>query len=413
MTISKYEINRFIRKYVGFDIPIKAELDGVEFWYMGRGESLKKLTNRLECPFKVFNTKHVNKLFRRPIFNLEGEDHDKRRAFWLRLLTNNHLKVIGYGIHDEVIKELNFDKSHYLSNQTINDLMIKICARNIIGINTPMKFKIFSVLFQNFHSAILAGTKSLAIIKYIRLLQGIIAVTGLRYLFTTQSKSFKNEFSQSHDSLLGQLKLSSMYLHQQAINDDLLAMIIAVGDTTANVILWMLIELADDTNLQLKLRVECQELPKDNAFQYNQSLFSLKHCNSFVFEVLRMHSPNILGMKECTTNTTVFGIDIYEGDKCAYSPLFENFNEKVFSNPLVFKSDRFCSELKSNQILSFGVGSHSCIGRNVAQLIMMIVLTNLVTSYRITHSQKLSKEFSYFANGKIPSQEVRLCLHPL
>jgi len=115
--------------------------------------------------------------------------------------------------------------------------------------------------------------------------------------------------------------------------------------------------------------VELMARPEDaNALRADPSLIP-----SAIEEVLRFSSPIQFDPRRATRDVEVAGARISEGDLVLSWLASGNRDERVFEEP-----ERFDIRRKKNAHLSFGFGTHYCIGANLARLEARVALEALL-----------------------------------
>ena len=94
---------------------------------------------------------------------------------------------------------------------------------------------------------------------------------------------------------------------------------------------------------------------------------------SAVEEMLRYVSPIIHFTRTAMEDAEIHGVPIGEGDKLALFFASGNRDEEVFEDPFAFRVDR-----DPNPHLSFGIGTHFCMGAHLARLEMETVFRHLL-----------------------------------
>jgi cholest-4-en-3-one 26-monooxygenase len=92
-----------------------------------------------------------------------------------------------------------------------------------------------------------------------------------------------------------------------------------------------------------------------------------------VEEMLRWVSPIIHFTRTAMEDSEVRGVRIHEGDKLALFFASGNRDDEVFDDPFAFRVDR-----DPNPHLSFGIGTHFCMGAHLARLEMDAVFRHLL-----------------------------------
>uniref|UniRef100_A0ACD5THM0 Uncharacterized protein n=1 Tax=Avena sativa TaxID=4498 RepID=A0ACD5THM0_AVESA len=173
-------------------------------------------------------------------------------------------------------------------------------------------------------------------------------------------------------------------LTDEQILDNILTLIIAGQVTTATAITWMVKYLGDNTDLQEKLR----SVQLDLASKHHDSTLTLQHLNTMdyayktVKESLRMATivswfPRV-ALKDCQ----VAGFHIKKDWIVNVDARSIHYDPNIYENPTLFDPSRFNDDLKPYSFLVFGAGSRTCLGMNLAKIMMLIFLHRLVTNFR-------------------------------
>ncbi len=93
-------------------------------------------------------------------------------------------------------------------------------------------------------------------------------------------------------------------------------------------------------------------------------------------EICRFVSPVISFARTATQDTELHGQQIVEGEKVLMLYQSANRDEDVFSDPDTLHVDR-----SPNPHLAFGIGTHVCLGMNLARLEIRVLFEELITRY--------------------------------
>ena len=96
-----------------------------------------------------------------------------------------------------------------------------------------------------------------------------------------------------------------------------------------------------------------------------------------VDEIVRYVSPVMSFMRTVTEDHTYQGVDLAAGDRMFLLYQSANRDETVFDEPDEFRVDR-----DPNPHLGFGVGTHYCLGANLARAEIGVVFTELFARLR-------------------------------
>ena len=134
------------------------------------------------------------------------------------------------------------------------------------------------------------------------------------------------------------------------------SLLIAAGsETTRNTIAAGLLALMDDPAAWAALRSDRALLP------------------GAVEEMLRWSSSTTYNRRTATDDVECHGHTIRAGDKVVLWWCSANFDERAFTDPMRFDIGR-----SPNSHLTFGIGSHFCLGANLARLEIRLVLDGLL-----------------------------------
>jgi cytochrome P450 len=127
------------------------------------------------------------------------------------------------------------------------------------------------------------------------------------------------------------------------------------------------------------LRVFCDHLDQWNMMAAQPALVE-----PAVEEVLRWVTPLNNFFRMALTDDEVGGQAIAAGDRVVMLYPSANRDEKVFSSPFSFDITR-----SPNPHLSFGFGTHLCVGANLARLVLETVFSEM--SARISRLEPISE----------------------
>ncbi|XP_062181530.1 abscisic acid 8'-hydroxylase 4-like isoform X2 [Phragmites australis] len=173
-------------------------------------------------------------------------------------------------------------------------------------------------------------------------------------------------------------------LKDEQILDNILTLIIAGQATTATAITWMVKYLADNRDFQETLRsVQLEMAPK-----HQDSPLTLQHLNSMDFaykavkESLRMATIVSWFPRVALQDCQVAGFHIKKGWIVNVDARSLHYDPAIYDNPTVFDPWRFNEDIKPYSFLVFGAGGRTCLGMNLAKIMMLIFLHRLVTTFR-------------------------------
>lgn len=111
----------------------------------------------------------------------------------------------------------------------------------------------------------------------------------------------------------------------------------------------------------------------ENPDEYRRLVANPELLPSAVEEILRWTAPIVGFRRTATQDTELRGKKIREGDKVLMLYQSANRDEEVFAEP-----DRFLIDRQPNDHLTFGIGTHFCLGANLARMEIRTLFEELI-----------------------------------
>ena len=124
----------------------------------------------------------------------------------------------------------------------------------------------------------------------------------------------------------------------------------------------------------------------DDAEIDYDGLMEMHYTESIVKEVLRLHPPLIMLMREVCQPLKIGEYTVPVGDTLAVSPLASMRCEDVFEKADTFDPSRFCDRSEGAgqfDFVAFGGGAHKCLGGKFGLLQTQVVLSTIMHDYDI------------------------------
>lgn len=170
-------------------------------------------------------------------------------------------------------------------------------------------------------------------------------------------------------------------ISDKEVRDQMMTMLLAGHETTANLLGWIIAEIAGHPPVERRLmdELESAEL-KGNPFNWMREL---PYLQQIIEEGLRLYPPAWLIYRELAEPVEMFGKTFKKGSTFMICPYAVHRNEEVFPNPEAFDPDRFAAGTKYSPFsyFPFGGGSRSCIGSRFAMLEATLILKVLYENY--------------------------------
>ena len=165
----------------------------------------------------------------------------------------------------------------------------------------------------------------------------------------------------------------------------LIAAIFAGHHTSSGTAAWVLIELLRHPHLLREVRQEIDELLGEKGEVTFQSLREMPKLENVLKEVLRLHPPLIILMREVQEDIHFKNYTIKAGDMVWASPPVTHHMNHLFENPEVFDPERYNDPRREDRNMMayqpFGGGKHKCSGNAFAMFQIKAIFAVLLRRY--------------------------------
>jgi cytochrome P450 len=174
-------------------------------------------------------------------------------------------------------------------------------------------------------------------------------------------------------------------LPRKEIRDQMMTMLIAGHETTANALSWVWYLLADYQTKFDKICKESQSVEWSADVSAMEIYRALSYTQQSVQETLRLYPPAWLILREAYEDVTILGDTFVKGSSLLISPYALHRNEDVFADPLTFQPERFASGKTYPRFayFPFGGGSRSCIGSTFAMMEATLIVAVMAKRLRL------------------------------
>ncbi|KAF3329027.1 abscisic acid 8'-hydroxylase 4 [Carex littledalei] len=211
-------------------------------------------------------------------------------------------------------------------------------------------------------------------------------MNALREKIALRRKGFENkrDFLQFLLSADQSDKRNGELLNDEQILDNILTLIIAGQVTTASAITWMVKYLDKHAEVQDKLRemqMDCKYKNSDSTIAPG-TLNEMQYASKVVKETLRMATIVSWFPRETLKDCQIGEYQIKKGWIINVDARGIHYDSTIYNDPTKFIPSRFDEDPKSYSFLAFGAGGRTCLGMNLAKVMMLVFLHRLVTTYR-------------------------------
>jgi cytochrome P450 len=193
------------------------------------------------------------------------------------------------------------------------------------------------------------------------------------------------------DDLLGMLmeaveEGSDRGMTDQELRDEVITMVLAGHETTANLLSWTFYLLSKHPEIERRVHEEAVSVLGDREPGL-ADVKNLEYARMVLDEALRLYPPAWIFERQSTTEDVLGGFTIKKGSIVGISPYVLHRHPKYFENPEGFDPERFRSKTDASRpkwsYLPFGGGPRMCIGNHFAMMEAQIILAMIVRDYRL------------------------------
>lgn len=174
------------------------------------------------------------------------------------------------------------------------------------------------------------------------------------------------------------------FTETQVVNQAI-GFLFAGHDTTSSLMSWLLFELGNRPEWRQKLRDEQQQVMGNEPISITH-LRQLPHMTNVIKEGERLYPPAFVISRMAVEEIEYGGYLIPAGWFVCIFPMFTHRLPEIYKEPDSFDPDRFAlpreeDKKQSYSLIGFGGGVHSCVGVELAQMEMKIILSTLLQKY--------------------------------
>jgi retinoid hydroxylase len=203
-----------------------------------------------------------------------------------------------------------------------------------------------------------------------------------------QDRAARGDLAQSTDVLSLLINTvdedGNKFTETQVINQAI-GFLFAGNDTTSSLMSWLLFELGNCPEWRQKLRAECQQVMGNEPISMS-NLRQLPNLANAIKEGERMYPPAFVISRMATEDIEYEGYLIPKGWYVCVFPMLTHRMPEIYRDPDTFDPDRFAPTREEDKkypysLIGFGGGVHSCVGMELAQMEMKIILATLLQKY--------------------------------
>jgi cytochrome P450 len=175
-------------------------------------------------------------------------------------------------------------------------------------------------------------------------------------------------------------------MSEQQVRDEVMTLFIAGHETTANTLVWTFYLLAENPDVEAKLRAELATLQSQTPTVAD--LRQLPYSEQVIKESMRLYPPAGGVMRQPLHDIELGGYAIPKGSNVAVSTYAMHRDPALFPDPLRFDPERFSPENEGHipkyAYLPFGAGPRICIGNSFAMMEARLALLTILQQWKLT-----------------------------
>jgi cytochrome P450 len=175
-------------------------------------------------------------------------------------------------------------------------------------------------------------------------------------------------------------------LTDSEIRDEVLTLLAAGHETTANALSWAVRHLGQRPDLEARVHAEVDAVLGDRPVSY-EDIPALAFVHSVVLETLRLYPPAWILTRRTTAATTLGGVELPAGASVYFAPYALQRDPAAYPDPDAFDPDRWASDgtglPQRPSFVPFGGGRRQCIGDVFALTELVVVLATIAQRWRL------------------------------
>jgi cytochrome P450 len=173
-------------------------------------------------------------------------------------------------------------------------------------------------------------------------------------------------------------------LRRDEIRDEVMTLVLAGHETTANALTWALTLLSRYPAARDRLAAEVEEVLGDRDPD-GSDVDALPWTQAVVSETMRLYPPAWTVERDAVVDDNIAGIQVAAGDTVGISAYLIHRHTEFWPNPEGFDPRRFLSagDRPRYAFIPFGGGRRICVGAGLAQLEATLALAVLAQSARL------------------------------
>ncbi|MBN9167481.1 MAG: hypothetical protein BGO98_23235 [Myxococcales bacterium 68-20] len=176
-------------------------------------------------------------------------------------------------------------------------------------------------------------------------------------------------------------------MSDQQLRDEIITMVLAGHETTANLLSWTFSLLARHPDIEQRVRDEAMRVLGDREPAL-EDIRSLEYTRLVLEEALRLYPPAWIFERQNVEPDVLGGYSLKAGSVVGIAPYVLHRHPAYWESPESFEPERFRADRADKRprytYLPFGGGARTCIGNHFAMMEAQIILAMIVRQERLS-----------------------------
>ena len=176
-------------------------------------------------------------------------------------------------------------------------------------------------------------------------------------------------------------------LSNKELRDEVMTLLLAGYDTTANVLTWTLMLLAQNPETEAKIAAEVASVVAERSPTIDD-IPQLPYTEMVLKESMRLYPPAWILGRELIRDCNIGGYDFSRGTVIYFSQWAVHRSVRFYRDPEQFNPERWMNNLEQRlprcAYFPFGAGARICIGKAFSMMEATLMLTRTIQKFRLT-----------------------------